>query len=63
MNIFPTSWSNAISPYLPSNAGRAVMQTGHPAHTLAPWVGLGVLAGYVAVTIGVAAIRLRHRDV
>ncbi|HEV2590689.1 MAG TPA: hypothetical protein VGU02_02230 [Gaiellaceae bacterium] len=63
MNIFPTSWSNAISPYLPSNAGRAVMQTSHSAHTLAPWVGLGVLAGYVAVTIGVAAIRLRHRDV
>jgi ABC-type transport system involved in multi-copper enzyme maturation permease subunit len=63
MNILPASRNNAISPYLPSNAGSAIMQTGNPAHTLAPWTGLAVFAGYAAVTIAVAAIQLRRRDV
>jgi hypothetical protein len=39
------------------------MQTGNPAHTLAPWTGLAVFAGYAAVTIAVAAIQLRRLDV
>ena len=63
MNVLPASWSDAISPYLPSNAGTAIMQTGHPAHTLAPWTGLGVFAAYTAITIAIAAILLRRRDV
>ena len=63
MSVLPPSWGNAISPYLPSNAGQAIMQTGNPAHTLAPWTGLGVLAAYTAVAIATAAIQLRRRDV
>ena len=63
MNVLPASWNNAISPYLPSNAGRAIMQTGSPAHTLAPWTGLGVFAAYTAILIAFAAIQLRRRDV
>jgi ABC-2 type transport system permease protein len=63
MNVLPASWGDAITPYLPSNAGQAIMQTGSPAHTLAPWSGLGVLAAYTAVAIAVAAIQLRRRDV
>jgi ABC-2 type transport system permease protein len=63
MNVLPASWSNAISPYLPSNAGQAIMQSGSPAHTLAPWTGLGVFAAYTAILIAVAAIQLRRRDV
>jgi ABC-type transport system involved in multi-copper enzyme maturation permease subunit len=63
MNILPSSWGNAVSPYLPSDAGRAIMQTGNPAHTLAPWTGLGVLAVYTAIAIAIAAILLRRRDV
>ena len=62
-SVLPASWGNAISPYLPSNAGTAIMQTGHPAHTLAPWTGLGLLAAYTAIAIAVAAIQLRRRDV
>jgi ABC-type transport system involved in multi-copper enzyme maturation permease subunit len=62
-NVLPASWGNAISPYLPSNAGGAIMQTGDPANTLGPWTGLGVLAGYTALTIAIAAIQLRRRDV
>jgi ABC-2 type transport system permease protein len=63
MNVLPASWSNAISPYLPSNAGQAIMQSGSPAHILAPWTGLGVFAAYTAVLIAFAAIQLRRRDV
>lgn len=62
-NALPASWGNAISPYLPSNAGGAIMQTGDPANTLGPWTGLAVLAGYSALTIAIAAIQLRRRDV
>jgi len=63
MNVLPSSWNDAISPYLPSNAGAAIMQTGSPAHTLAPWTGLGVFAGYTAIVLAIAAIQLRRRDV
>jgi ABC-2 type transport system permease protein len=63
MNVLPSSWNHAISPYLPSSAGQAIMQSGSPAHTLAPWTGLGVFAAYTAVLIVFAAIQLRRRDV
>jgi ABC-2 type transport system permease protein len=63
MGVLPSSWDNAISPYLPSNAGRAIMQTGSPAHTLAPWTGLVVFAAYTAAVVAIAAIQLRRRDV
>jgi ABC-2 type transport system permease protein len=63
MNVLPSSWNNAISPYLPSNAGQAIMQSGHPDHSLAPWTGLGGFAAYTAVAIVIAAIQLRRRDV
>ncbi len=63
MSVLPASWGNAISPYLPSNAGQAIMQTGNPAHTLAPWTGLGLLAAYTATAIAAAAIQLRRRNV
>jgi ABC-type transport system involved in multi-copper enzyme maturation permease subunit len=63
MSVLPASWNNAVSPYLPSNAGHAVMQIGNPAHTLAPWTGIGLFALYTAIVIGAAAVLLRRRDV
>jgi hypothetical protein len=39
------------------------MKIGHQAHSLSPWVGLAVFAGYAALTIAVAALALRRRDV
>jgi hypothetical protein len=35
MNILPTSWNNAISQYLPSEAGRQIFSLTHGAHSLA----------------------------
>jgi ABC-2 type transport system permease protein len=63
ISILPASVANSIDPYLPSNAGAAMMQIGHPAHTLSPGAGLAVFAGYVAVAIGAAAVLLVRRDV
>ena len=53
-----------FAPYLPSNAGGALW--GSPlgtAHALSPWTGFAVLCGYAAVLVGLAAWRLRRRDV
>jgi ABC-2 type transport system permease protein len=63
VSILPASTANAINPYLPSNAGSAIMKLGHQAHMLSPWVGLAVFAGYAALSIAVAAVLLRRRDV
>ena len=35
LNILPTSWNNAISPYLPDAAGRSIFSLTHGAHSLA----------------------------
>jgi ABC-2 type transport system permease protein len=60
--FLPSSWSNEISPYLPSNAGRAVFSVGHPIHSLAPWTGLALFCAYAAATLLVAGFLLTRRD-
>lgn len=61
--VLPASTANAINPYLPSKAGGAIMQIGHHAHTLSPWAGLALFAGYTVIAIGAAAVLLIRRDV
>jgi ABC-2 type transport system permease protein len=63
VSILPASASNAIDPYLPSNAGAAIMNIGPHAHTLSPWLGLAVFAGYCAVALAAGAVMLVRRDV
>jgi ABC-2 type transport system permease protein len=60
--FLPSSWSNEISPYLPSNAGRAIFSVGHQAHSLAPWTGLAVFSAYAAAALLVAGFLLTRRD-
>lgn len=62
MNVLPSSWNNAISPYLPTNAGRAIIELHHGSDTLAPWVGFGLFVAYAAVALAGAAIVLLSRD-
>ena len=62
MNVLPSSWNNAISPYLPSNAGSAVMQLHRDSTTLAPWTGFGVFVAYAAAALVIAAVLLKRRD-
>ncbi len=61
MNVLPTSWNDAASPYLPLAAGEAIMSTS-PGNHLSPWVGLALLCGYAAAAIAVAALLLVRRD-
>ena len=63
VEILPSSVANSINPYLPSSAGRAMMQIGHHAHTLSPGAGLAVLGGYTAAALAAAAVLLVTRDV
>ena len=59
----PTSWFNAISGYLPMNAGGALWTIDPGSHTLSPWAGFAVLCAYAAVSLAIGAALLRHRDV
>lgn len=50
-----------IAPYLPSNAGAAILQLG-PAGPLSPWSGFGLFVAYTVVLLVVAGRLLRRRD-
>jgi hypothetical protein len=58
----PSSWSNAIGPYLPSNAGQAVIALHQEPHTLAPWTGIGFFFLYALAALAAAAVLLKRRD-
>jgi ABC-2 type transport system permease protein len=62
MNVLPTSWNNAISQYLPPNAGRSIIALHTDPHNLRPWPGFALFAAYAAVALVVAAIVLLRRD-
>jgi ABC-2 type transport system permease protein len=62
MNVLPTSWNNAISQYLPSEAGRQIFSLTHGSHSLAPWPGVAVFAGYCVLALAIAAVLLVRRD-
>jgi len=61
LNILPSSWNDAISPYLPSNAGQAFLVTSNPGG-LSPWPGLALFIGYTALGLAIAAVLLVRRD-
>jgi hypothetical protein len=63
MFVLPQSWNNAISQYLPSEAGRQLFSLDHAPHTLTPLAGGLLFAGYCAAAILIAAVLLVRRDV
>jgi hypothetical protein len=63
MFTLPQSWNNAISQYLPSEAGRQIFALHHAVHTLRPFTGGLVFAAYCAAAIVIAAVLLVRRDV
>src|SRR6202035_3376455 len=58
----PSSWSNAISKYLPSNAGEAIFRTIRDRSTLSPWAGFGLFCAYAAVALIAAGVVIKRRD-
>jgi ABC-2 type transport system permease protein len=59
--LLPAPVADAVLPYLPNNAGTAIMQLADGGQ-LGPWTGLAVFAGYAAVTLAAAVALLRRRD-
>jgi ABC-2 type transport system permease protein len=62
LDILPSSWNDAVSPYLPSSAGRSIFQLTHGAHSLAPAPGALLLVGYCTLALTIAAALLVYRD-
>ena len=62
LNVLPTSWNNAINPYLPSEAARSIFSLTHGAHSLAPGPGAALFVGYTLLAIAIAAVLLVRRD-
>jgi ABC-type transport system involved in multi-copper enzyme maturation permease subunit len=61
--LLPASTADAITPYLPLNAGTTVAtSTFDNAHHLSTWGGFAVFCAYTVVIVGVAAVRLVRRD-
>ena len=58
----PDSWTPHVVPYLPSNAGQALMSLRAEPNTLAPWTGFAVFCAYVVVALVAAAFLLKRRD-
>jgi ABC-2 type transport system permease protein len=59
--LLPARVAAHVVPFLPNNAGMAIMQTtpsGHPA----PWLGIAVFAGYAAITLAAASYVANRRD-
>jgi len=62
VDALPSSWSNTITPYLPSNAGQVVYRVARDQHHLHTWAGFAVFCLYAAVALGAAAVLITRRD-
>ncbi len=60
--LLPSGWDDAISPYLPDSAGRAMFALTRDSNSLGPYWGFALFAGYCALALAVAAILLVRRD-
>ena len=60
--ILPNSWGDSLNPYLPLNAGSAIINVQHDPNALAPWSGFALFAGYAIVTLALSAALLNRRD-
>jgi ABC-2 type transport system permease protein len=58
----PTSWSQPIEQYWPTNAGTQVAVVMRDSHTLPAWTGFGVMLLFVAIVLVVAFALLERRD-
>ncbi|SCL17076.1 ABC-type transport system involved in multi-copper enzyme maturation, permease component [Micromonospora nigra] len=62
ISLLPESVSDAVSPYLPSNAGEAFMSISSHQDLLSPGAGAAVFVGWLVALVGTATVLLRRRD-
>ncbi|HEY2442071.1 MAG TPA: ABC transporter permease subunit [Streptosporangiaceae bacterium] len=61
--LIPGTWGDHIHDYLPTAAGRLIIQTKPVSHqVLSSWQGFGVFCVWTAVLLAAAAILLNRRD-
>jgi ABC-type transport system involved in multi-copper enzyme maturation permease subunit len=61
----PLAWQAAITRYLPSAAGQAIIgrtKFTPPGHLLSPWTGFALFCAYAAAALTAAAVVLSRRD-
>ncbi|GAB2886494.1 ABC transporter permease [Streptomyces mayteni] len=61
-SLLPDSLYDTVSPYFPGNAGSAGYALQQSSDALSPGAGLAVFAGWVALTLAGAAVRLVRTD-
>ncbi|MEU9450528.1 ABC transporter permease [Streptomyces sp. NPDC048277] len=61
--LLPASVADAVIPYLPGHAGRAMMGLHGASDLLSPAAGAGVLAAWAALALVGGAVRLTRTDV
>jgi len=62
VSALPRPWSGNIAKFLPANAGQSLISVHTSAGQLSPWAALAVLTGWVALSLGTAAVLIRRRD-
>jgi ABC-2 type transport system permease protein len=62
VGLLPSGIGDAITKYLPNEAGDAFINAAHNAGALSPWTGLGVFVLWVAAAFAVATVLVRRRD-
>ncbi|HEY8720095.1 ABC transporter permease subunit [Pengzhenrongella sp.] len=60
--LLPDSWEPHVLPYLPSNAGSSFTSLVPPDGMLSAGTGAAVLAAWLVVLLGAAAVLLKRRD-
>jgi ABC-2 type transport system permease protein len=66
VGALPSSWDDAVTPFLPSDAGQALIGRTKFApqglHLLSPWVGFAIVCAYAVAALAAAALILSRRD-
>ena len=62
MNILPLSWNNAISKWLPSEAGRQLFALHRDPSRFAQWPSGALFLGYCMLAVAVSAVLIIRRD-
>jgi ABC-type transport system involved in multi-copper enzyme maturation permease subunit len=60
--LLPTSWREAVLPYMPANAGSQIFTIVRSHGALGPWTGLGVFCLYVVAAVGAGFVLVTARD-
>jgi ABC-2 type transport system permease protein len=61
-NLLPSSWAPHIVPYLPSNAGGALLNVVPDSTLMSPWGGFALFVGYAVALLAIAGVLLKRRD-